>query len=217
MTTGATRTSSGRCSLRPTRVIHLAGVNRGLRRRGATTATSASPRQLADAVSRPTRPSGRVRELDPGRQRRRSTARPRRGPRPSWRKPPRRPGATFVDVLLPNLFGEHGRPHYNSFIATLRRRRGRAGEDASRQRPGGCPAARPAGRRRCSSTPSRPRRTARRPRATRTSVARGLALLREFHELYATGEIPPLLEPFRVDLFNTYRSLHVPGALPHRT
>ncbi len=26
---------------------------------------------------------------------------------------------TFADVLLPNLFGEHGRPHYNSFVATF--------------------------------------------------------------------------------------------------
>lgn len=28
-------------------------------------------------------------------------------------------GVEFVDVLLPNLFGEHGRPHYNSVTATF--------------------------------------------------------------------------------------------------
>ncbi len=28
-------------------------------------------------------------------------------------------GAAFADVLLPNLFGEHGRPFYNSFVATF--------------------------------------------------------------------------------------------------
>ena len=28
-------------------------------------------------------------------------------------------GGRFVDVLLPNLFGEHGRPRYNSFVATF--------------------------------------------------------------------------------------------------
>ncbi len=28
-------------------------------------------------------------------------------------------GGHFVDVLLPNLFGEHGRPAYNSFVATF--------------------------------------------------------------------------------------------------
>lgn len=27
--------------------------------------------------------------------------------------------ATFADVLFPNLFGEHGRPFYNSFVATF--------------------------------------------------------------------------------------------------
>ncbi len=28
-------------------------------------------------------------------------------------------GGSFADVLLPNLFGEHGRPAYNSFVATF--------------------------------------------------------------------------------------------------
>ena len=28
-------------------------------------------------------------------------------------------GADVVDVRLPNLFGEHGRPHYNSVVATF--------------------------------------------------------------------------------------------------
>ena len=30
-----------------------------------------------------------------------------------------RGGLDFVDVLLPNLFGEHGRPDYNSFVQTF--------------------------------------------------------------------------------------------------
>lgn len=28
-------------------------------------------------------------------------------------------GGSFVDALLPNLFGEHGRPAYNSFVTTF--------------------------------------------------------------------------------------------------
>ena len=28
-------------------------------------------------------------------------------------------GGHFVDVVLPNLFGEHGRPNYNPFVATF--------------------------------------------------------------------------------------------------
>ena len=28
-------------------------------------------------------------------------------------------GGAFTDVVLPNLFGEHGRPSYNSFVATF--------------------------------------------------------------------------------------------------
>ena len=31
----------------------------------------------------------------------------------------RRTGAPVADVVLPNLFGEHGRPHYNSVVATF--------------------------------------------------------------------------------------------------
>ena len=31
----------------------------------------------------------------------------------------RRTGGTIADVRLPNLFGEHGRAHYNSFVATF--------------------------------------------------------------------------------------------------
>ena len=39
-----------------------------------------------------------------------------------------------------------------------------------------------------------------------------LDLLREFDELYRTGEIPDLSTAFRVDLFNTYRA----ALFPHR-
>ena len=34
---------------------------------------------------------------------------------------------TLADVLLPNLFGEHGRPAYNSFVATFATRSRTAG------------------------------------------------------------------------------------------
>src|SRR5699024_282412 len=29
-----------------------------------------------------------------------------------------RAGSRLADIVLPNLFGEHGRPDYNSFVAT---------------------------------------------------------------------------------------------------
>ncbi|MGO7983425.1 capsular polysaccharide biosynthesis protein CapF, partial [Rhizobium johnstonii] len=28
-------------------------------------------------------------------------------------------GSEFFDIVLPNLFGEHGRPYYNSVVATF--------------------------------------------------------------------------------------------------
>ena len=47
-----------------------------------------------------------------GRGKARAADDPRRAPSPDV-------GGTFADVLLPNLFGEHGRPAYNSFVATF--------------------------------------------------------------------------------------------------
>ena len=43
----------------------------------------------------------------------------RRPPPTISARPWRAAGGRFADVLLPNLFGEHGRPRYNSFVATF--------------------------------------------------------------------------------------------------
>jgi UDP-2-acetamido-2,6-beta-L-arabino-hexul-4-ose reductase len=114
-------------------------------------------------------------------------------------------GSTFVDLRLPNLFGEHGRPHYNSVVATFCRVLADGGQprvDEDRElellhatdaaalllgRPAGAPV-----------------------RRTVTSLA---ARLREFATLYRTGELPDLRDRFDVRLFNTYRS-HAFAELP---
>ena len=128
----------------------------------------------------------------------------------------RRPG-TMSDVVLPNLFGEHGRPAYNSFVATF------AHEVAQGREP----------------TVSDDReidllhaqdaaesllRAAEegldgevRPPGEPHAVSEVASLLADFHGLYAErGEIPDLSTGFRRDLFNTYRACLFPERYPMR-
>ncbi|MCW2853073.1 MAG: dependent epimerase/dehydratase family protein [Nocardioides sp.] len=125
-----------------------------------------------------------------------------------------RVGGSLADVLLPNLFGEHGKPHYNSFVATF------CGLIAG----GGTPTV--------TADKEVPllhaQRAARclieameggedvqvRPEGELRRVSEVLDLLLGFHELYSRGEVPALTDPFLVDLFNTYRSYVFPQMFP---
>ena len=113
-------------------------------------------------------------------------------------------GIAFVDVMLPNLFGEHGRPSYNSFVATFCHEvvagrtptvnDNRVGllhvQDAAQALIDGLEG------------PSRVER----PDAEEHGVVEVLDLLREFDEKYRLGEFPDLSTTFRTNLFNTYRA-----------
>lgn len=128
-------------------------------------------------------------------------------------------GSTFEDVKLPNIFGEHGRPHYNSVIATFCRLLANGGvpevrddremdllhaTDAAAVLLGVAGATEPG----------------RELLPTRRTVGQLAEQLRRFADIYRSGEIPPLLDRFDVSLFNTYRSHcfpeHYPIGLPRR-
>jgi UDP-2-acetamido-2,6-beta-L-arabino-hexul-4-ose reductase len=121
-------------------------------------------------------------------------------------------GGTFVDVLLPNLFGEHGRPSYNSFVATFVQAAIDGTEPSIQDRPVALLHAQRAAQALIDglSAPAGPNE----PQGAPTSVLEVWELLREFHALYATGDIPALDTPFRVDLFNTYRAALFPEHYP---
>ena len=121
-------------------------------------------------------------------------------------------GSTFVDVMLPNLFGEHGRPSYNSFVATFVQAAIDGNEPSIQDRPVDLLHA----QRAAESLLEGLRAPAGRmePQGTPTSVLEVWELLREFHGLYATGDIPALDTALRVDLFNTYRAALFPGHYP---
>jgi Nucleoside-diphosphate-sugar epimerases len=125
-------------------------------------------------------------------------------------------GSSFVDVRLPNIFGEHGRPYYNSVVATFCARlaagqvpevhENRALElmhatDAAALLLG-LDAASPASK----------------PVTTNITVGELAARLSEFATVYRTGDIPELRTRFDVRLFNTYRSFlgPAPVTLPRR-
>lgn len=114
-------------------------------------------------------------------------------------------GTTYVDLRLPNLFGEHARANYNGFVATFVERVLDGDEPEVEDRP----IALLSGQRAAAAIldaldgPG----GVREPEGHPTSVGEVLSLLREFHASYEPrGEIPDLSSDFRIDLFNTYRT-----------
>lgn len=123
-------------------------------------------------------------------------------------------GAPVMDVLMPNLFGEHGAPNYNSVVATFCHALARGetpevvddkelpllyvGEAVDRlldlavaPEPGQI------------ALPGRP-----------TWVGELAGRLATIAEDYRTGRLPDLSEPFTKQLFNTYRSATFPAHFP---
>ncbi|TNH27624.1 SDR family oxidoreductase [Micromonospora orduensis] len=128
-------------------------------------------------------------------------------------------GVPLDDLLLPNLYGEHGRPWYNSAVATFCRvlaEGGRPEVHADREMDlvhVTDAAARLAGVAAGGSwDPAMP--------ALRIGVRDLADQLASYADIYRTGEIPPLRDRHDVRLFNTYRShcfpAHYPLALPTR-
>lgn len=122
-------------------------------------------------------------------------------------------GGHFVDVCLPNLFGEHGAPRYNSFVATF----------VAATIGGEIPQindqsvellhVQEAAQSLLEALESHD--TSIRPKGAITKVIEVWDLLQEFHRSYMpNGEIPDLSSKFRVNLFNTYRAALFPAHCP---
>lgn len=126
----------------------------------------------------------------------------------------RAPG-TLADVRLPNLFGEHGRPDYNSFVATFCDRVAKGHRPVvTGDRSIPLMHAQTAAQTLLEAADKRSDATWR-PDGTPEKISGVLAKLDHFHELYAErGEIPDLSRPFDRDLFNTYRSFLFPDQFP---
>ncbi|TFC58372.1 SDR family oxidoreductase [Cryobacterium sp. TMT2-15-1] len=122
-------------------------------------------------------------------------------------------GADYLDVRLPNLFGEHGRPFYNAVTATFCHMLAQGqtpavaddknltllhAQDAADLLLGAGGAAL-AGE-----------------KEVHESVAGLLARLTAIDSVYRRGEIPDVAAKFDRDLFNTYRSYTFPEQAPVR-
>lgn len=122
---------------------------------------------------------------------------------------------TFTDVLLPNLYGEHGRPHYNSFVATF------CHEIASGRRPSitgdrEIPLlhAQAAAEIMIDAMKRDEKVVVLEPRGEPHHVSEVFRRLSDFHAKYKLGQIPALPDKFSVNLFNTYRSYMFPAHFP---
>jgi UDP-2-acetamido-2,6-beta-L-arabino-hexul-4-ose reductase len=194
-------------------VLHLAGTNRG-DDNSLSVGNLAAARALTDALERAGRrpviayansvhagdgtPYGDGKQLAADHLTRWATAE----------------GAVAVDVRLPNLFGEHGRPYYNSVIATFCHELANGGVpkvDHDRNLP-------------LMHAQDAVQRLLELIHCDRSgvvvldaklaTVGEVLDRLRHIREVYATGDIPDISDALDLALFNTYRSFTFPHQFP---
>jgi UDP-2-acetamido-2,6-beta-L-arabino-hexul-4-ose reductase len=182
-------------------VVHLAGVNRGtddeVRDGNARLST-----QLADAIGRADVPPAEV--VYAGTRRVGGVyGDAKRAAGDRLADAVAASGGRFRDISLPNVFGEHGRPFYNSVVATFCHQISTGGspeidvdrelqllhaQDAADVLIGSAGA------------------EALDDRSRLLAVSQLLVELNGVAEIYAGGDIPDLSDPFALALFNTYRS-----------
>ncbi|MGH3751842.1 MAG: NAD-dependent epimerase/dehydratase family protein [Pseudonocardiaceae bacterium] len=120
-------------------------------------------------------------------------------------------GVDFVDLRLPNLFGEHGRPFYNSVVATFAHQLAHNGQPAvDVDRELTLLHVQDAAKLLLTAKPGHPADAD----ASRRTVSSLLDTLSRFASRYQVGEIPELLDAFDTALFNTYRSFTFPDQWP---
>lgn len=125
-----------------------------------------------------------------------------------------RSGGRFTNVVLPGVFGEGGRAFYNSVVATFCHQLAH-GEEPTVQGDGEIEQihAQEVSRRMWRMVQAEETGTVR-VDGERLTVRGLLGTLQEMRDTYAGHVIPDLSDPFRRDLFNTYRSFLYPGHYP---
>lgn len=122
-------------------------------------------------------------------------------------------GLTFIDLRLPNLFGEHGRPFYNAVTATfchLLAEGGQPSVEADKE------LTLLHAQNAADLLIGNVDRAGQGELEMRETVSGLLARLSGMARVYAAGEIPDIADGFDRDLFNTYRSYTVESQTPIR-
>lgn len=122
-------------------------------------------------------------------------------------------GGAFSDVRLPNLFGEHGLPNYNSFVATFADGVVNGSELSVSDREVELLHAQDAARLLVERFDHEGHSTVTAP-GTLTRVEAVLRTLQSQFEVYKKGDIPPLASRLDVQLFNTLRAAMFPTHYP---
>jgi len=191
------------------RVVHLAGVNRGADEQ-IRAGNTGSAEILAEALRRCERPPvvAYASSTQSGNGSVYGTA--KADAAGVLRSAAQAMGVGFAELRLPHLFGEHGRPFYNSVVATFCHQLSRAEAphvDLDRSldllHVGAAAAA-------LLDTAPSPGFTS--PAGAPMLVTDLLDRLVGYAQTYRRAEIPPLVDTFSVDLFNTYRSFCSPLA-----
>lgn len=193
-------------------VIHLAGINRAdddeLR-----TGNAALARDVASAVAATGRPvrvvyansiqSGNDTAYGDGKQQAAEILRATAADT----------GGSVVDVRLPNLFGEHGRPGYNSFVATFVAAAIAGDNPDITDRDITLQHVQDAAQALIEALDSTEGVVS--PEGTATSVLAVWSHLQRFHSTYVpSGDLPELADDLELDLFNTYRAALFPTHYP---
>lgn len=129
----------------------------------------------------------------------------------------RRAGRPVADVHLTNLFGEHGKPDYNSFVATfVHRVASGAKPSVDDDRPIALLHAQHAAAALLDAWRENASGVRRPGGGTEVLISEVGSRLVELHAAYRHGDIPALHDGFDVALFNTLRAAMFPRAYPFR-
>ncbi len=121
-------------------------------------------------------------------------------------------GGSFTDVRLPNLFGEHARPHYNSFVATFVDAVIKNTTPTIEDRAVSLMHAQDASATLIAKLGSDPSLACVPP--VETTVSSVFDRLNTLHEVYRGSDAPHLRSKFDGDLFNTLRASLFPSHYP---
>ena len=110
----------------------------------------------------------------------------------------------YVDVMLPNLFGEHAKPGYNSFVATFCHEIAAGREPQVNDNAVELLHVQDAAQSLMDALEGQSRTM--RPEGEQRAVVEVHKLLTEFAATYRAGDLPTLESTFQRRLFNTYRS-----------